>query len=55
MMKDARKGLADLLDRLANGESVELGDFSGQGTVEASDADIQAELLRGIAESLRTD
>lgn len=54
-MNDERKALADLLDRLANGEAVELGEFSGAGDAEASDADIQAGMLREIADGIRRE
>lgn len=46
----ARRGLADILDALANGESVVLGEFQTDGI-----ADEQAEFVRGIADELRAN
>jgi acyl CoA:acetate/3-ketoacid CoA transferase alpha subunit len=51
---DAIRKLADLLDRLADGESVMLGDFGNAGSA-ATDADIQADRLRSIAAGLRAE
>jgi hypothetical protein len=48
-----REGLADLLDALANGDSVELGAFGGNGGGEATEADEQAMILRDLADGLR--
>lgn len=49
--KPAATALADLLDRLADGEAVELGAFGDAGTT--TDADEQAAYLREEATRLR--
>jgi hypothetical protein len=47
----ASTGLAQILDRLADGESVQLGEFGNQART--TDADEQASLLREVADELR--
>lgn len=45
--------VADLLDKLANGEEVQLGEFAGNDNSKDSSADEDAALLRDIAHGLR--
>lgn len=49
----ARTGLASILDHLADGEEVTLGEFGDQART--TDADEQAGALREIADELRAD
>jgi hypothetical protein len=52
--KQAREKVADLLDSLANGDTVALGDFSDNGS-DATEADVLAERLRELAEAERAE
>lgn len=51
-MAESQKRVAALLNRLADGESVTLGEFSGQADPQASDADVDADTLRTVADGL---
>lgn len=50
--EDSRKRVALMLQQLADGESVQLGEFSTQADPIASDADLDAETLRKLAAEL---
>lgn len=50
--KETRLRCAELLERIANGEEVSLGHFSGNAE-DASDADLDAALLRELADEQR--
>lgn len=49
---DPKERVAKLLEALANGDSVRLGDFSDQAA-SATDADMEAAVLRDLADGLR--
>lgn len=53
MDRESYERVARLLERLADGEEVELDEFSHQGEVEATDADVDASTLRDLAAELR--
>lgn len=48
---ESKERVAQLLDRLADGEGVELGEFGDAGST--TDADEDAALIRELADSLR--
>lgn len=50
-MNKAHARVADLLDRLANGDTVALGEFGDNSA--ATDADDEAAVLRDLADKLR--
>lgn len=50
--QEARERVAKLLDALADGEAVQLGDFSDAGS-ETTDADVDASILRDLVDHLR--
>ena len=51
----SRHEVAALLERLADGETVSLGEFSSRPNLEDNPAGSQAECLREVADSLRGD